>query len=292
REDSDALLAYLRSQQPVRRPNLAHKLRFPYDSQAALAVWRALSFSPGRFEPDVDQSPEWNRGAYLVRGLGHCNACHAPRNALGATSEKLELSGGLIPMQNWYAPSLGSAQEAGVADWSTQEVLDLLRTGVSSKGSVMGPMAEVVFRSTQHLSEPDLRAMAVFLKALPPTPYKPASRGDEDNTALMAQGGQLYGKPCAACHGSKGEGAGGFYPALAGNRAVLMDPPVNLVRIVMNGGFLPATQGNPRPFGMRPFAHVLDDAEVSAVLSYIGGSWGNKAARVGEVDMVTYRKGR
>src|SRR5690606_39711373 len=91
REDSDALLAYLRSQQPVRRPNLAHKLRFPYDSQAALAVWRALSFSPGRFEPDVDQSPEWNRGAYLVRGLGHCNACHAPRNALGATSEKLEI---------------------------------------------------------------------------------------------------------------------------------------------------------------------------------------------------------
>src|SRR5690606_18837383 len=155
REDSDALLAFLRSQQPVRRPNLAHELRFPYDSQAALAVWRALFFRPGRFEPDATRTPEWNRGAYLVRGLGHCSACHAPRTFLGATREKLELSGGLIPMQNWYAPSLGSPQEAGVSDWPIQEVVDLLRTGVSSRGTVMGPMAEVVFRSTQHLSETD-----------------------------------------------------------------------------------------------------------------------------------------
>ncbi|RYZ07311.1 MAG: c-type cytochrome, partial [Comamonadaceae bacterium] len=131
REDSDALYAFLRSQPAVQQANRPHDLRFPYDSQAALAVWRALFFSPGAFTPAADKSAEWNRGAYLVRGLAHCQACHAPRNAFGAISTDLELSGGLIPMQNWYAPSLAVPGEAGVQDWPLDEVVQLLKTGTA-----------------------------------------------------------------------------------------------------------------------------------------------------------------
>ncbi len=165
REDSDAIYAYLRTVPPAPAPNAPHKLRFPYDTQAALAAWRALFFTPGTFVADPARPAEWNRGAYLVDGLGHCIACHGTRNVLGATEEKLGLAGG--PVENWYAPSLNSKREAGVADWDAQHVVALLKNGTSPRGSVMGPMADVVYRSTQYLSDADLQAMAVFLKQLP-----------------------------------------------------------------------------------------------------------------------------
>jgi mono/diheme cytochrome c family protein len=110
REDSDAIFAFLWSLPPAEQIKRPHDLRFPYNNQLALAVWRALFFEPESFQPDNSKSAQWNRGAYLVRGLGHCVACHSSRNMFGATSEKLELSGGLIPMQGWYAPSLSSSK--------------------------------------------------------------------------------------------------------------------------------------------------------------------------------------
>ncbi|GAC1389633.1 MAG: cytochrome c [Variovorax sp.] len=282
REDSDAIYAYLRTVPPASTPNVAHRLRFPYNTQVALAVWRALSFKPGSFVSDAVQSAEWNRGAYLVDGLGHCIACHGTRNVLGATDDERGLSGGLIPVENWYAPSLTSRREAGVADWAPEDVVALLKNGTSSRGSVMGPMAEVVYRSTQHLSEADLRAIAVFLKRLPdetPTAATPTPAASRD-AGVMARGARIYDQRCAYCHGDAGQGAQGAYPPLAGNRAVNMDSAVNLMQVVRYGGFLPSTAGNPRPYGMPPFHHVLDDNDIAAVLTYIRGSWGNDAAPV------------
>jgi mono/diheme cytochrome c family protein len=291
REDADAIFAFLRGLAPVDAKNPPHQLRFPYNSQIALALWRALFFEPGEFEPDKAKPAEWNRGAYLVRGLGHCVACHSSRNVFGATSEKLELSGGLIPMQDWYAPSLLSPHEAGVAHWDTRHVVDLLKNGVSVRGSVMGPMAEVVFRSTQYLSNEDLQAIAVFLKELPQvvtdrTAYVPPAG------LSRSPGAKIYEQQCASCHGDAGEGAMGAYPPLAGNRAVTMEVPANLIRVVLSGGYLPATAGNPRPYGMPPFAHALSDAEIAAVLTYIRGSWGNAAEPVSQLQVMKYRLGK
>jgi len=288
RADSDALHAYLRSLPAVATPNRPHELRFPFDQQAALAVWRALYFRPERVTPDPSRGAEWNRGAYLVEALGHCNACHASRNALGATASTLDLAGGLIPVQNWYAPSLTSADEASVADWDPQHIVDLMRTGVSARGAVMGPMSEVVRGSTQHLSEGDLRAMATYLKALPQSADVRAAappRVAADNGA----GASLYEHHCADCHGARGAGVSGIYPALAGSRAVTMSSPANLVHIVLEGGFPPATAGNPRPFGMPPFATVLGDEEVARLLSHIRSSWGNRAAPVSALDVARLR---
>ena len=105
-----------------------------------------------------------------MQGLGHCGACHTARNALGGLREGLDLSGGLIPMQNWYAPSLATSGEAGVGDWPVEDIVQLLASGSSPRGTALGPMAEVVLHSTQYLEPGDLRAMAIYLKSLPPTP--------------------------------------------------------------------------------------------------------------------------
>jgi len=292
RVDTDALFDYLRTLPAVRRPNRAHDLRWPYGTQAALAVWRTMYFRPGVFEEDMQRSAEWNRGAYLVQGLGHCGACHTARNAFGATSDLMDLSGGMIPMQNWYAPSLTSQSEAGVIHWPLDDVVRLLQAGTSPRGTVLGPMAEVVLHSTQHLEAGDIKAMAMYLKSLPPTP----GGGDADPreirrapAALLERGGKLYADHCVACHGSKGEGVRGAYPALAGNRAVLMPVTANLVQIVLYGGFAPATRLHPKPFGMPPYALVLSDADVAAVLTYLRGSWGNRAAPVSELEVSRQR---
>lgn len=288
REDSDALFAFLQGRPAVRQPNRPHELRFPFDQQAALAVWRALFFSPAVFQPEPARSAEWNRGAYLVRGLAHCQACHAPRNALGATNDRLELSGGLIPMQNWYAPSLASPAEAGVQDWPVDEIVQLLKTGDSPRGATMGPMAEVVFSSTQHLADADLRAMATFLKQLP-RHDPPAAAPARAPAGVLELGARLYGDHCAQCHGQRGEGAGAAYPALAGHRTVTMGPSANLVRVILSGGFPPTTPGHPRPFGMQPFGQALGDAEVAAVASYVRSSWGNTAPAVSPLEVQRVR---
>jgi mono/diheme cytochrome c family protein len=185
-------------------------------------------------------------------------------------------------MQGWYAPSLASAAEAGVAEWSTQDVVDLLGTGVSARGSVIGPMAEVVFRSTQHLDAADLQAVATYLRALPQQPVAApaADEVERADSAVLARGERIYGQSCAQCHGEQGEGQPGAYPRLAGNRAVTMAEPTNLVQVIMHGGYLPATAGNPRPYGMPPFAQSLDDAEIAAVTTYLRQSWGNMAPGV------------
>lgn len=293
-DDADALFAFLRTLPAVVLANRPHALRWPYDSQLALAAWRALYFEPASFQADPGRDAQWNRGAYLVRVLGHCNACHTTRNLLGAVDERLDLAGGPMPMKNWYAPSLLLPQEAGLAAWKPDDIVRLLRTGVTAGASVMGPMAEVVLHSTQHLSEPDLQAMAAYLKSLPQGDGQrdlAAPAGDGSARPTPA-GAALYDRHCAGCHGDDGEGVPGAYPALAANRAVLMRNTANLVQIVLHGGFAPATQGNPRPYGMPPYKLLLDDREVAAVLTHIRGSWGNRGQAVTEFEVTRLRDGK
>jgi len=298
RGDADAMYAYLQSLPPVSAPAQAHTLRWPFNTQIALAVWRALYFSPGTFEPEPLQSADWNRGAYLVRGLGHCAACHSARDALGG-SNPLNMAGGLIPMQNWYAPALTENAEAGLSKWPVQDVVTLLKTGVAPGASVLGPMAEVVRNSTQHMSNDDLRSMAVFLKSLPPTVHDAAlptaARGPKAqavaSSASARAGAKLYDNHCAQCHGDSGQGVAGAYPSLAGNRAVTMVSTDNLVQIILNGGYAPATAGNPRPFGMPPFMLVLSDTEVASLLTFLRSAWGNQASQVTSFDVNRSRTG-
>ena len=269
REDSDAMFAWLRTQQPVRQATPAHTLTWPLGTQPALAVWRTLFFEPAPFQPNLKQSAEWNRGAYLVQGLGHCAACHSPRNALGATSGVSDLSGGLMPVVNWYAPSLVNDHETGLASTSLADIVRLLQTGQSGQASTSGPMAEVVQHSLQHLRADDLQAMAVYLQSRA-RQIAPAAAAPAAVRASVAERGlKVYERHCASCHGEQGQGVPGIYPALAGNRAVLLSEPTNLVQTVLFGGYGPVTAGHPRPFGMPPFVLELDDRDIAAVLTHL-----------------------
>ena len=291
RTDADALHAYLKTLPPVRQTNREHALRFPYNQRILLAGWRALYFRPGVYQPQPERGAAWNRGAYLVQGLGHCSACHTSRDALGGTAATADLAGGMIPMLNWYAASLSSDARTGLGEWDAKDIADFLQTGMSRRGAAFGPMAEVVGGSLQHFSPADIAAMASYLKSLPAT--APAARHETadtpENAALLKHGAKLYEQHCADCHQADGQGAAAAYPPLAGNRSLVADSAVNPIRIVLNGGYSPSTAGNPRPYGMPPFGSVLNDAEVAAVVSFIRTSWGNLGETVSPIEVARFR---
>jgi mono/diheme cytochrome c family protein len=283
RSDSDAIFAYLRTIAPVSQANHPHELAFPYNHRVLLVAWRWLFFRPGVYESQEGKSPEWNRGAYLAQGVGHCSACHESRNALGAPRSKAGPSGGLV--LNWYAPSLTSPRQAGVEDWPVADIVTLLKTGrVSSsntKAAALGPMAEVVSESLQQAPDTELQAMATYLKSLPVT--ESTAENSESNAGydiprpILEAGKGLYDKNCADCHGKQGEGREPAAPPLAKNRAVTMSSAVNPIRMVLFGGYSPGTAGNPRPFGMPPYSLTLSDEEIAEILIYVRSSWGNNA---------------
>jgi mono/diheme cytochrome c family protein len=283
REDCDAIFAFLRSVPAVRQPNRPHDLRFPFNNRQLILGWRTLFFQEGEYQPNPNKSAEWNRGAYLVEGLGHCAMCHTPINALGGSSESQAFEGGLIPMQNWYAPSLTSNKEAGLGEWSIEEIVDLLRNGVSRRGAVYGPMAEVTFNSLQYLNDADVRAVAVYLKSLgqgSPLAAEVSGIPAPESSLLMSFGQTVYATHCASCHATDGRGMPPDYPPLASNPSIQMQSAVNPIRMVLNGGFPPGTAGNPMPYGMPPFAQTLSDDEVAAVVTYIRAAWGNRGSPV------------
>jgi mono/diheme cytochrome c family protein len=282
RADSDAIYAYLMAVPPVRQQNRPHELKFPFNNRDLLIGWRTLYFKEGEFVPDPKQSTEWNRGAYLVQGLGHCAMCHTAINALGGSSESKAFEGGMIPNQNWYAPSLTSNREAGLGNWDIKDIADLLQVGVSHRGTTYGPMAEVVYNSLQYLTDEDVKAMAVYLKALPQRDSEPAptSQARLVDPGVMETGRRIYAAQCAVCHGDEGKGYPPAFPPLAGNQSITMSSPVNSIRMVLNGGYAPGTKKNPRPHGMPPFSHILDDAEVAAVVTYIRVAWDNRGTPV------------
>lgn len=279
RADNDALFAYLRSLPPIVQPAGAHGLRFPYGTQAALAAWQWLYFTPA---VERAQAPAGGteRGEYLVRGLGHCGECHAPRNRWGAP--QAELIGADMPGERWYAPSL---HRSGGPDTDVAETVALLRDGINRHGSAAGPMARVVLDSTQHWQASDLDLAARYLQGLPPQARSEAPVAA--NPAQLAAGARRYADGCADCHGEQGQGVPGIYPPLAGNPTVTAPSLRNLVQVLRHGGFPASTAGNPRPYGMPPAE--LSDADTAALLSHLRQSWGNRASAVSELDVLQAR---
>ena len=291
RADSDALFAYLNTLPAQPRANQAHALRWPFSTQIALRVWRLLFFSAapataesGNLTPTGNQ--QFQRGEYLVQGLGHCMECHGARNGLGALSGSA--LGGVLSGDAWFAPSLHDTAQASVATWSVEDIARFLQTGGNEKAIAQGPMSDVIQHGTQFLTDADALAMALYLKSLPQTP-PPVARGVPAGTNLSA-GAKLYETHCADCHGLQGQGRAKAYPALAGSRAVLMAQSNNLIHTVLQGGFAATTQGNPRPFGMPPFMLQLNDRQIADVLTYVRNAWGNHAAAVSEFDINALRR--
>jgi cytochrome c553 len=293
RADVDAIFAFLKTVPPVEQASREPELAFPYNQRPLMALWRLLYFQRGVLEPDPEQSAQWNRGRYLVMGAGHCAACHTPRNSLGATLSAAGLAGGLIPGLDWYAPPLAGDGAAGLLTWTPQDIAQLLKTGVGAHSTASGPMGEVAQGSSQYLSDADALAMGVYLKSLTGSPsWEPAKPAGETRVspASMEIGRKLYTQYCAQCHQENGQGSGSDWPALAGNPTVTAPSPVNAIRMVLDGGFAPATQANPRPHGMPPFGQLLTDNDAALLVSFLRGSWGNAAAPVTSLEVKRARQ--
>jgi nicotinate dehydrogenase subunit B len=279
--DMQALYAYLMAEAPVKAAVPQTELPFPYNLRPLMAGWNALFLRTGEIQPDPARPAEWNRGRYLVEGLGHCSACHAPRNALGAekTGPAATLAGGWA--EGWEAPALTSLSQAPVP-WSAQDFFDYLRTGYSPvHGPAGGPMGPVVTELSA-LPDSDIRAMASYLASYNRPDVSAAERAAAQKTAEAnaaaaratltdPRAGRLYEGACAVCHeGGEQQDLFGIRPSLALNSNVHSDRPDNLIRTILHGAAGPAGAHS----GIMPaFGAALDDRQIAELAGYIRGSF-------------------
>jgi len=214
RADVLSIRAYLDTIQPVHNRIVANQLPFPFNQRKSMVGWNALYFKPGEFEADPDKSPQWNRGAYLVEGPEHCGLCHTPKNALGGDAVDRAMQGSVL--QDWYAPNLTGNHRAGLGEWTVNDIVLYLKTGRNRFDIASGPMADAITHSLSHLTEADLRAIAVYLKSLPTSGGTIAS-AISVRQPKMQEGAAIYSDECGACHGGKGQGIVGLFPRLAGD---------------------------------------------------------------------------
>ena len=308
-EDLLALYAYfMQSVKPVRSPNRPTQLSWPLGVRSLMAVWNSLYFKKGEYTADPNKSASWNRGAYLVQGLGHCGGCHTPRGIAGQEKAASEQNGRQYlagaTLDNWHASPLTGDLETGLHAWSKEEIVEFLRTGRTARVAALGVMAEVVGKSTQYLTDQDLMAIAEYLKSLPPSNSEGQGNADsamQANAASAAtralragdagmRGSRVYLDNCNACHRSDGSGANRTFPNLAKNEAVNAQDPTSLIHIVLAGSSMPSTQTAPSAFAMPDFGWRLSDAEVADVLGLVRGNWGNHAAAVSRDEVGRVRK--
>jgi len=270
RADVDALYAYLRTIKPVRNAVDINQLDFPFNQRFTMGVWRELYFNEGTYRPDPGKSASWNRGGYLVEGLGHCSDCHSPRNLMGGIEKSKAFQGAVI--DGWFALDLTSDISTGLGSWSAEELATYFKTGVAKdKTTTLGPMAEVIRNSLSYLTDADRLAMAEYLKSLPPESTLRTGRPAPDPTKV--RGAQLYAENCSGCHQSRGRGVPGVFPPLAGNPVVLAADPNNILKVVDRG--IRARNGF---IAMPAFNTQLTDQQVSDIANYVRSSWGNTAA--------------
>lgn len=290
-----AIKAYLDTLEPSSYQPAQHQLPWPLGVRESLYAWQQAFFEPGRYQPDSSKSDTWNRGAYLVQGLGHCGACHTPRNIGGAKDRDQALTGAV--RQGWYAPSLTPGLDEGVDNYSVEQLVELLQSGMAeTKGAdgangsneqspeagpeaaLLGPMAEVVHSSLSHLKREDVRAMAVYLKDRQPA-QAPAERSTDQHRlpAQMAELGEsIYQARCAACHREHGQGQPPYVPSLRRN-PILDEPKANnLVMSILAGAPGEAGQAYSPYVWMPSYADTLDDTDVAAVAGYLLARWGDQ----------------
>jgi mono/diheme cytochrome c family protein len=313
-EDIHAIYAYLQSLKPVKYNPPANEMSFPYNQRGLLTVWNKLFLKTGPYVPDAGQSAEWNRGAYLVEGLGHCGACHTPRNQLGGERVSQALTGGtyndaiadsvheneIVKQDNmvrpWSAVNLTSSPQ-GLGAWSVEEIAAYLKTGHNARAGAFGPMAQVVTNSTSKLTDADTHAMAVYLKSLPPTAQDIEKAPSADQ---MQKGEIAFTVRCGDCHLPTGLGSPKtadadptkVSPPLVGNAVILAHDPATLINTILYGAHedvlddkaWPKMPGFELDFGLG-----MDDDQVAALATYVRNSWGNKGAAVDAKDVAKQR---
>jgi mono/diheme cytochrome c family protein len=285
KKDILAIRAYLNTLAPVHNLVETNQLSFPFSVRSAMAAWNALYFDDDEFQPDTSQSAEWNRGAYLVRGPGHCGACHTPKTVLGGDKTRQSLQG--YEIQGWFAPDI-TGTHGGLANWSKDDIVEYLKKGHNRFAGAAGPMAEVVELSGSRMKQADVEAIATYLK------QQSGEAGNDKAVAagdpMMVAGAAIYADLCSACHKKDGSGVPYLIPNLAGSASVSARAPTTVLRVVLSGAESVATAEEPTAPAMPAYGWQLNDTQVAAVATYVRNSWGHASSPVSENEARKERK--
>jgi mono/diheme cytochrome c family protein len=290
--DIGSLYLFTKSIEPAHAEARPNELKFPYNLRFGLRAWNRLFHDQGAYAADPTKSTDWNRGAYLVQGIGHCGGCHTPRNFLGAERSDLALSGGVLydevrpgKYRQWSAVNLTPAKN-GLGGWSAQSITEYLKRGQCERAVVQGPMNEVVMNSTRYLADADVHAIATYLKGLSASSRKGGRGGDPQQ---LAAGEVTYTVHCGTCHLPTGLGDEVLGVRLAGNAIVQATDPASLINVILYGPHLP-----PPPFvadrtRMKPFGKRLSDEDIANLATYVRANFGNQAGAVSSRQVVGQR---
>jgi mono/diheme cytochrome c family protein len=281
--DADALAikAYLFSIKPVHAPSLKNSLAFPFNQRGLMSMWSVLFNSDKRFEPHVDHSAEWNRGAYLVEALGHCGECHTPRNLFFALNNRQKFGGAV--QAGWRAYNITADRSTGVGAWSDADLAHYLSMGhADGRGTASGPMGEAVDESLSHLKPGDITAMVIYLRSVPgvvtsdlPEPRSTPAADAQLAADTNAHGKEVYEGACAGCHGWTGVSPVIPFATLTGTRSVNDPSANNVAQVIIGGGHRHlALDANNMP----AFGATYSDAEIAAVANYVTARYGVKGS--------------
>jgi mono/diheme cytochrome c family protein len=285
RDDILAIRAYLGTFEPVRNKVKPAELRFPYNIRAGMRLWNWLYLQPGFLMPDQAKGTEWNRGRYLVEGLGHCGACHTPKTWLGGDKRDQAFGGSRV--DTMFAPRLDAATRSGLKSWSAEDIAEYLQSGRNARSHAGPLMSEVVLNSTSKMSDGDVKAIAVYLKSLPSGAAEP--KVAPPSSAQMADGEKVYRGACIACHETDGSSAPRIYPPLPANANLQSSDPASTIRIILDGAESITTPRAPNTGSMPAYAAKLSDKEIADVTTYIRNAWGNAAPAVTATEVAKAR---
>jgi mono/diheme cytochrome c family protein len=290
---------FMREVPPSQHANKPDEIPLPLNFRWPMAIWNLAFNRTGPFVVDRSKSAEWNRGAYLVEGLGHCGACHTPR-AITLQEKALDASSATFlagaSLDGWSAANLRGNARTGLGMWSQDDIVAFLKHGSNRFGTAFGSMVDVINNSTPYMSDADIEAIAVFLKSLPATREEPAYVYDNATTNALqgehfdARGAAIYAANCSSCHGSDGKGFAPYLPPVAGNPTTMDDDPSSLVNLVLNGSAPLVVTGTPDPYRMPQFRVQLSDQQIADVLTFVRAGWGNGAKAVTASQVADLRK--
>ena len=285
RADDDAIFAYLKTTPAVMYTPPQNQLPFPLSIRSMVGAWNLLFFDSRDYRTDPGQSAEWNRGAYLVNGLGHCGGCHTPKNTFGGDKSRQNLYGG--DLDNWVAPDLTSNTRTGLGRWNIEDITEFLRTGRNAHAAAGGAMADVITYSTSLMNDDDRRAIATYLKGEAASPDSATSPPD---AGAMQRGAEIYSDACASCHLENGVGQPRLFPPLGHDAVLQQADPTGLEHLILAGVRVGTSPSRPSPLTMPSFAWKLTDQEIADVSTFIRNGWGNRAAPISATAVGEVRK--